>query len=403
MDVEQFCKAYDLRSPELNEHMEEVAEHLLERCPIAHTAADVPEGAGGDMWIVSRYRDVLAVLQDWDSLSSDPRKAPGADPATAFVMPPIMIDPPLQRDFRRLLNPQLSPQVVAGHEPGIRVIVGELMDRFVSTGRCELVGQLARPFPPNVFFRLFFGIDDQDQVDRCMGWVHKMDYEPDAPDMGEVLASWMQWCTDLIAERRVHRRDDLIDALLFGSVEGRPVDDAEIIGAIQILILGGFSTTADALSSMTMLLVEHPELQDLLRAEPARIPAAIEEFLRVEPPVVSLPNRICVRETEVAGERMTEGERLMFHVYAANHDPREFDDPFRIDLDRPKNRHLTFGGGPHRCIGSNLARLNLRVVLEEMLARMGDIRIAPGEAPRRTPPTISRGWGHLPLAFEPQS
>jgi cytochrome P450 len=285
--------------------------------------------------------------------------------------------------------------------PAIPRIIDEHIDDFIEVGHCDLIGQLARTFPPRVFFRLFFGINDEDEITQCMAYVHKMDYEPDAPDLVDTMTAWFEWCSALIDRRRVQRRDDMIDALIFGTVAGRPLTDAEIAGGIQILILGGFSTTADALGSIVMMTLEDARLYSRLRADTDCILGFLDEFFRNEPPVVGL-SRTCLRDTDVGGNTIRAGDHVILNAWAANHDPREFDDPHRLNPERPTNRHLTFGAGPHRCIGSNLARLNLRLALEQIVRRLDDITVPPGSVPRRTPASLSRGWAYIPLKFRPR-
>ena len=148
------------------------------------------------------------------------------------------------------------------------------------------------------------------------------------------------------------RRSDVIDALLHGSVEGHPLTREDVSGAVRLLILGGFFTTNDAIGSAMMMLIDNPDLQERLRHDPSLIPKVFDETLRLEPPVVSL-FRVCTRDVELRGQQLKKGDALLVHFGAANHDPDEFDDPDAVlRFGRTPNRHLSFGGGPHRCVGS---------------------------------------------------
>ena len=405
VDVEYFESHYQSRHPDLTDNMWEVVEHLRERCPVAHSDAKLetrsPEAG---FWVLTRYEEVFKVLQDWKTFSSD------ADVRASFGKlpempgdhkPPITNDPPIQRDFRRLLNPFLSPQVVAGYESESRRIATELIDSFIEDGHCDLVSQLARPFPPSMFFQVLFGIEDDAERVRAMGFTRKYIWEPNAPDYLEAMAQYSAWIYEFAAARRAGpRRDDVIDALIHGEVEGRPLTEDEIAGSIRILINGGFGTTSDATTAVMFKLVEDPELQDRLRKDPSLIPTVFDEVMRLEPPVLAL-SRVCTRDVELGGKQLKAGDEVLIHLGAANRDPAEFDGPTEMDTDRPRNRHLSFGGGPHRCIGSNLARLNLRVVFEELLSRMDDIRITEGEAPRHAPAFTAWGLEYLPISFTP--
>jgi cytochrome P450 len=200
--------------------------------------------------------------------------------------------------------------------------------------------------------------------------------------------------------REEPRRDDLIDALMHGTIEdGRPLTEDEIRGVMMIMILGGFSSTGDAIGNILLRLAVYPELQEQLRSDLSSLPNALEELLRIEPPVTGLTRR-CTRDVEIGGHQLKEGDQLFYHIAAANRDPAEFEDPLALDFGRKRSRHLAFGAGHHRCIGSNFARQNLRVVFEEILTRMHDIRIPAGEIPTRTA-NVAWGLAHLPLEFTP--
>jgi len=406
VDVEFFEEHYSPDHPDLTDNMWEVVDHLRAKCPVAHSDApmDLSNTRNG-FYVLTRYQDVARVLQDWQTFSSNFASVTEVDEdnpvAAVGQMPPITTDPPLQRDFRRLMNPFLSPQAVAGHEPQIREIVTELIDDFIEDGQCDIVGQLARLHPPRMLYRILFGIDDEAELQRNLDYMKRMANGSAIGSDLEAMMGWISWVSEFVAERRsAPRRPDIIDALLHGSVDGRPLTDEEIGGTIRILILGGFSTTTDATSATMLKLVEYPDLQARLRDDFSLIPGIFDEMLRVESPVISLP-RTCTRDVELGGIQLERGDTVLMHFGGANRDPSEFDRPGEVDVDRARNRHLAFGGGPHRCIGSNVARLNLRVVFEEILTRLHDIRITPGDAPRQSPAGLGWGLEYLPISFTP--
>ncbi len=403
-DLEYFEQHYSLKHPHLADHMWEVVDHLRATCPVAHSDASTESGgAGRGMWVVTRYDDVLEVAQEWRTFSSDYRLLMEAETFSAGVgdTPPISTDPPLQRDFRRLMNPFLSPQAVAGYEPKVRGIVTELIDDFIEDGHCDLAGQLAYLVPARMLYRAVFGIEDEDQLQRTLQYNKKMVESADPVERGQAAVAWMNWVDELIERRRTSpRRVDVIDALLHGSVDGRPLTGEEVSGAVRLLILGGFFTTNDAIGSAMMMLIERPDLQERLRRDPGLIPKIFDETLRLEPPVVSL-FRVCTRDVELGGRQLKKGDAVLIHFGGANRDPDEFDGPAELQFGRSPNRHLSFGGGPHRCIGSNVARLNLRIVFEEVLSRLRDIRITEGDRPHYAPPSFARGPEYLPISFTP--
>ncbi|MGO8862219.1 MAG: cytochrome P450 [Acidimicrobiales bacterium] len=402
-DLAHFERHYAVNDPDLADHMWDVVAHLQSTCPVAHSDAPIElGGAGRGMWVVTTYDDVFAVLQDWETFSSAHRwrleaKAPGQ----MGDMPPISTDPPLQREFRRLLNPYLTPQAVVAHEPQVRRIVTELIDDFIGDGQCDLVGQLAFLHPPRMLYQVLFGIEDDAELHRTLGFLHQMSTASDSASHREALAAWNGWITEFVESRRASpRRNDVIDALLHGTVDGRPLTEAEISGAIRILILGGFYTTTDATTSTMMLLLDHPDLAQEVRRDQSLLPKLFDETLRLEAPVIS-QYRVCTRDVELHGRQLRQGEAVVVHLGGANRDPSQFDDPAELRTDRPRNRHLAFGAGPHRCIGSNVARLNLRVVFEEILSRLQDVRIAEGKSPRHSQASQGWGWEYVPLAFTP--
>jgi cytochrome P450 len=276
-----------------------------------------------------------------------------------------------------------------------------LIDDFIEDGHCDLAGQFAYLLPPRMLYRVLFGIRDEERLQRTLAYNKKMTEADDPVERGQAAMAWMNWVDELIDERRASpRRSDVIDALLYGSVEGRPLTREEVSGAVRLLILGGFFTTNDAIGSAMMSLIDNPDLQENLRRDPTLIPKIFDETLRLEPPVVSL-FRVCTRDVELRGRQLKKGDAVLVHFGAANRDPEEFDQPDSLCFGRTPNRHLSFGGGPHRCIGSNVARLNLLIVFEEILSRLHDIRITEGESPRFAPPNFSRGPEYLPISFAP--
>jgi cytochrome P450 len=363
---------------------------LAVKCPITHS------DAWGGFWLVNRYETVLSVYHDWETFSSAPQRRVIPRPENRPPMPPIDLDPPIQREYRHLLNPYLTPRRVGRFEPGIRALVTTLIDGFIEDGQCDLARQFARPFPGRMLYEFLLGIDP-DEVEKVQGWTYEMTFHPGGPEVPALQQKWNRWVHDVIDRRRQGpRHDDMIDALLHGEIDGAPLSDDAIAGTIQILILGGFGTTTDSILYTMLHLAETPDLQRRLRDRPSLIPASIDEFLRFAPPVPGI-DRVCTRDTSLEGEQIKAGERVWMFFASANRDPNEFDDPNTLDIDRDRNRHVSFGIGMHRCIGSNVARLNLQVALEELLSRLGEFTLSSDSPPERT----WRGLATLPLTFTP--
>jgi cytochrome P450 len=399
MSVDRYVEHFEPLMPP--EDVYEAGRYLVERCPVAHSDRD------GGFWVVNRYADLLTVLQDWHTFENGHTLIPEPPAGAGFPpMPPIDSNPPLHRHFREVLNPYLTPDAVAKHEPNVRRMISGLIEAFAPRGSCDIATELAHLFPPMITFRELFSLTDEEELRRVEGWVHTMTFglHREPPEVVlQARTDWMRWIEELIERRRRGpRQDDMIDGLLHGTVEGgRRIRDDEVLGAILILTLGGFGTTSDATSNLVLQLTREPGLEARLRADHELIPAVIEEVLRLEPPVTALA-RLCVKDTELAGHRISAGDRVMINFSAANRDPAAFERPDEFIPDRPRNRHLSFSGGPHRCIGSNFARMSLRVMLEELLARARDISLASPEGARRVSEIAAwRTVESLPILFTP--
>lgn len=394
-DIASLARGFHSWDPALIGQVWPVMHRLRGACPVFHSEVD------NGFWVVAGYDEAKRVLQDSGTFSSHAASTVPAYPEGAALpsMPPIHTDPPRQGDFRRILNPFLSPAAIAKYEPVIRRIVRTLVSSFIDEGRCDFIGQLARPFPARMLYETMFGITDPAEVERCAAWTHKANYGRDDPDFADALRAWQCWILQLIADRRASgRSDDMLDALIFGTVEGEPITESDLLGVVMILILGGFGTTAEAGGWMMYALARDQALQDHLRRNPDEIAGSLDEFLRIEPPVINI-YRICRRDAEVGGQRIHEGERVVVHLGSANRDPAVFTDPDMLDLGREANKHLTFGLGPHRCVGSHLARMNLRILFEEVLSRMERIELDRERPPTQLPTTAAWGLDSLPITF----
>jgi cytochrome P450 len=329
-------------------------------------------------WIVTRYEDVLRVAQDWQTFSSElgigvPRQ-PGGSP---FKILPVTVDPPLQRVFKRLINAHFTAAVVAPWEEPTRQLVTRLIDGFIDRGRCDFMADFARPFPGLAFFDLALHAP-ADDLDEVTHWA-TMASVP-GPDQGEHLMNLAGWIGGLVEQRRSDGpRGDVIDSVLNAEIAGRPITVEEAIGTIQLLVLGGLETTSGVLGMAMQRFCAHPEIPEQLRANPELIPTAVEELLRLDGSFVCM-GRTARTDAEIAGRKVAAGDPVIMYWASANRDPDEFEDPEKFDLTRPRNRHVSFGAGPHRCTGSNLARLNLRRVplLVQPRPTVGPHHLHPG-------------------------
>jgi cytochrome P450 len=392
LDDAWCAQRFDHLSPELAGALHETLARMREDHPVARSEAH------GGFWVVTRYEDVLRVAQDWRTFSS----AQGVSvPATKMVVPalPEHLDPPLHRTYRRLINAHFTPAAVAAWEAPTRALVTRLIDDFVEDGRCEFMAALARPLPGLAFFDLVLGAPpDEVAAINALATTASVPTNPDARANWEAM---FRWITDFLDERRRRPpRGDVVDAVLAAEIEGRPITQDEAIGVVQLLILGGLETTAGALGQFMIRFTREPGLPERLREHPEEVPAAVEELLRLEPPFIAIA-RTATCDTEIGGQAIAAGDKVLVYWASANRDAAEFPCPADVDWGRASNRHLSFGAGPHRCAGSNLARMNLRVAVEEVVRRLHDLRLQEGAEPIPFHSALNRAPLTVPITFTP--
>jgi cytochrome P450 len=315
---------------------------------------------------------------------------------------PIAFDPPEHTRYRRILHPFFSPRGTAAWLPQVRALAGQLIDGFARHGECDLVTELAVPLPAQVFLTLF-GLPLEDR-DRLLGWKEgllSLQADPSGETWTErgvrLGAELYEYLVEHIAQRR--RGGDtagLLGQLLLDTSDERLTDE-EIYGLSFLFVLAGLETVTSALSTAFAALAGQPELRRQLVADPAVIPAAVAELLRFDGPVVFVP-RVATQDTELAGHLIPAGSTVHVCLAAADRDPAAHPDPDKIEF-RRQERSLAFGAGPHRCLGSHLARMEMRVALQEWHQRIPDYALAPGTVPRVGWPAGLVGIHHLPLVF----
>ncbi|MFY1621449.1 cytochrome P450, partial [Micromonospora sp. WMMD736] len=298
---------------------------------------------------------------------------------------------PIHGQYRRPLISRFTPAAAAECAPHAREVVNRLIDGFIEGGEADLAQQLTIPLPAIVNTPVL-GIPLEDR-DRFQEWAVRL-LASGGEDL-EAIGSAMGYFDHLYEVRRDALGDDIPSLLIGLEIDGKPMDKTQFILTMIMLMTGGLDTTTNSGSHMLYYLAEHPEQRRLLVEEPDRIPAAVEELLRYLTPLPSL-FRTAVSSTSVHGQAIAEGDRVQLCWMAANHDPAEFNDPDTVDLSRTPNRHFAFGVGEHRCLGANLARMELRVLLEEALPRLGEYRIV--KQPDRYA-SVTRGISHLHAAF----
>lgn len=319
-------------------------------------------------------------------------------------MVPIAFDPPEHTRYRRILQPFVGPRKVAGWLPTVRLLVGTLIDSFVERGHCDLVAELAVPLPTEVFLTLF-GLPMKDR-DRLIAWKEGLLAGPVAragQPTEEMIRAGGELFSYLVGHIENRRRqldgaEDLLGRLLADTSDER-LSDEELLGLSFLFVLAGLDTVTSALSTAFAALAVQPRLRQQIVDDPSVIPDAVEELLRIDGPVVFVP-RVASQDIELGGQIIPAGSEIQVAIAVANRDPAEHAEPDEIDL-RRQERHHAFGGGPHRCLGSHLARMEMREVLTAWHSRIPDYELAPGFTPRVEWPTGLVGLDTLPLVFPP--
>ncbi len=366
---------------------------IREQCPVAR----VPGLMGGETVYIAKYEDVIWALKHPEVFSS----AIGAvDIGQDQPLIPLQVDPPEHAQYRRLLDPEFSPRRMRELEPDVRVLVNQIIDGFVDRGECEFHEDFATPLPSTIFLRLM-GLPQSDLA-TFLQWRDDTirpaaDTLEQAAEIRDAVGTKItEYFTEQLAAKRANPDDGLLSRIAVGEVDGRPLTHDEMLGTCHLLLLGGLDTVTATLDCMIAYLARHPDERARLIADPALLDGTVEELLRTETPVTMLPRTVKVDAT-IGGVDMKAGDGCVLLIGAANGDDAEFDAADGVDFERSANRHLAFGGGPHRCLGSHFARLELRVGLEEFHRRIPDYRIKEGAEIHYSPGI--RQADHLPLVW----
>jgi cytochrome P450 len=352
---------------------------LRDHDPVHHVEADE-----GDYWVLSRFNDVFAAVIDAATFSSAEglTMAYGEMEKLSIEAPIVMMDPPDHTKLRKLSIKRFTPQQVRAIEPMVRAFVVERVDRLREMGEGDIVAELLKPLP-SVVVAHFLGVPQEDRslFDRWTDSIVAANALGDVLSAGEAVGEMFGYFAALIEKRRADPVDDMLSTLVHAKIDGEPVSMAQILGMGFTMVTGGNDTTTGLLSGAVELLTRHPDQRAQLLADPALMPRALEEFLRLASPVQGLA-RTTTREVEidVEGTKHTipRQKKVMLLYGSANRDEREFGpEASDCDITRKIRRHLAFGYGPHHCIGAAAARLQSRIALEELLSRCPDFVVDP--------------------------
>lgn len=377
---------------------------LRKEDPVHHTERPYPYG----FWSVTRFEDALTVYRAPELFSSHHGLALTNHDIeeNQYGTSMIAADPPFHNRQRRLISMRLTPRQVMPHESHIRAIVGAIIDQVAPRGECDFVTDIAARMPTAVICEMM-GVPREDWEDMFY-WGNLLigSQDPEYRDEGENARQTAErgrvavynYFMKLIGERRKNSGDDLVSSLVHGDLGGDKMSDMDVLANCLLLILGGQETTRNAMSGGMMQLMQSPDQKARVAADRSLIKGTIEEFLRWTSPITHLM-RTATEDSELRGRKIRKGDKVVVWNVSANRDGEVFSDPFRFDITRDPNDHLAFAHGEHFCVGANLARLELRLMLDELLTRLPDMQPA-GKAERLRSNFVA-GIKHMPVRFTP--
>jgi cytochrome P450 len=332
--------------------------------------------AGNRFWLLTEMDGIRAAFQEPEVFSNTAIQCDAPNPDYHLI--PEMLDPPEHGKWRKLMGPLFSPGVVAAMEAHIRARFDEILDDVAPRGKCDFVADVALRFPNTIFLELM-GMPLTD-ADRFQQWEKAIIHEgsQSTPTAMAAIGEVFGYFTRLIEDRRANPGTDIVSKALTWQIDGEPIRHEDLLSFCLLLFQAGLDTVAAQLTYAFYHLATNPADRQRIVDDPAIIPSANEELLRFY--AIVAPGRKVMRDTEVAGCPVNAGDMVLLPISSANRDPHEFDRADEVILDRENNRHLAFGAGPHRCLGSHLARLELRVAMEAWHARIPVYEIDPAVA-----------------------
>ncbi|MBZ5735318.1 cytochrome P450 [Nocardioides sp. TRM66260-LWL] len=389
---------FDIHSPDAVEKVYDTYADLRSTCPVAHSTRY------GGHFVATRYDDIHDIVRNPSVFSSSQINVPDSIGQDGEMIP-IQIDPPDHTVYRRLITPLFSPKRMAALEPQIRDLVVRLLDDMAGRDRVDFIEAFARELPSQVFLALM-GWDIAD-APRLIEWVDTMVLGVPGASEEESLAAReaagmevYAYFAEMIDDREESPRsgededEDITQILMDGTFDGRPLTQFEILNILLLMMIGGLHTVQGQLAHSVIYLAEHPEARQEILDDPDVIPSAVEEMLRYESAIC--PARKVTQDVVVGDVQLRQGDVILVPFGAANRDPEKFPEPDSVDLRRDPNPHLAFGAGNHRCVGSHLARLELRIAFEELHRRFPHYRLDPSDPPVRHLSQV-KGVHRLPL------
>lgn len=384
-----LVRSYDMFNAEHERRKWELFAYARRQCPVLHTDA-----SGGDQYVVTRYEDVRRILEDPQTFSST-AVTPNPSPVR---LNPLDSDPPEQPGLRKLLNPLFSRSFLMKFEPAMRAGAAALVDSWIDRGEVEFVSEYAGPFVAHSLASIVFDEKDADRMRYASELVTRL--ASDADGIEENFFNLSILAGEYIAKRENNplERDDVLNVITTGTIVGRPLTEDEKLGVILVLFLGGLDTTRGAISSIGYYLAQDGSLEARLR-DPGWIRQDMDEFIRLASPVGCLGRRV-MTDVDVAGTKLHAGDQVLLRFDSANRDEVKFEYPAELRFDGVRGSHAAFGLGIHRCLGQHLARIQITIAFEELLARVTRLRFADLDQTVEWAPGIANGPERLPLAFD---
>ena len=385
--------SFDHHDPHFVKDPESVFGPMREEHPLVHS-----ELYGG-FWVLTRYDDVTAAALDHESFTSAVVGTTIIPPSQPREYPllPIELDPPEHTRYRALVNPLFAKPRIDAMRPDLEALASRLLEPFARKGGGDVIAEFAHPMSLGSL-ALLMNLPEEDE-ERWFDWVERMFSSAllDKGDQAEAVRDAEAYIDALIAERRQAPRDDFIGTLLEADVDGHHLSDREVRQFGILMLLAGYETTSGAMGMSLLHLAQHPEQRTQLFGDTdGLVHTAVNELLRFVSPVQAIC-RNAAHDVDVHGETIPAGDVVLLAYGAANHDPRAFEHPERCILDRHPNRHLAFGHGRHLCLGSNLARLELTIMIERFADLFPDFRVDPERPPRWKPRGDIRALASLDL------
>ena len=357
------------------------------------------------VWAIARYHDIREASRRTAQFSNAHGIRPDYEDTSQQMM--VGMDPPRHTERRRLFSRGFTPRGISGLEPAIRTLCDDLIDGFCERGECDIVAELAALLPLHVIGELM-GFPRSDRA-RLLEWSDALMHGTGSDATEEVQAAatnaamgFAAYVADAIPHRRSAPGHDLVSTLVTAEIGGAGLTEPDIISDSLLLLIGGDETTRHVISEGLYQLLVTGGARDDLVSNPEVIPVAVEEMLRWVSPVKN-ESRYITQNVELGGHRVGPGEKVLLLYPSANRDEDVFYDPFRFDIGRRPNDHVAFGHGPHFCLGANLARLELRLVFERLMARLPDLELADSSPPPARPSAHVSGLERLPVRFTPSS